>query len=150
MKKPKEKTFSLNHNFPPTKNEVYFSFIYVDIPEEKGLRDYFRDRLYTFYYMKKTGRQWENPQIFIDHGPYNKHANKLPVFVYGVDMTDPCTYFRVRIGAYSEEDLKRISVWISKIEVELNPETEKMYYRITFSYDVKRKPRNHGVRKNGK
>ena len=85
--------------------------------------------------------KWDYRELVVDYGHYkSKPSTKPPVFVYGIDMTDSNTYFRVRIGAYDQADLSRVRVYIKKI-AEVIDVDKRHYYRVHFGFDIKRKSR---------
>lgn len=129
------KKFSVNHNYPEKEYQIYTTFIYVDLPDE--LKEFYRDK--TMKFLRSKFLTWDFPELVVDYGHYkSKPANKPPVFIYGIDMTDSNTFYRVRIGAYNKEDLKRIRVYIKKI-TEVIDVDKRHYYRVHFGFDIKRK-----------
>ena len=138
--KNKPKRFSINHNYPAREYHIYTSFIYVDLPDE--LKEFYRDK--TMKFLSSKYFKWDYPELVVDYGHYkSKPSNKPPAFVYGIDMTDSNNFYRVRIGAYDKEDLKRVNVYIKKV-AEVIDVNKRHYYRVHFGFDIKHKSNKKG------
>ena len=138
--KNKPKMFSINHNYPAREYHIYTSFIYVDLPDE--LKEFYKEK--TMKFLSSKYFAWDYPELVVDYGHYkSKPSTKPPVFVYGIDMTDCNTYYRVRIGAYDQRDFSRVRVYIKKI-AEVIDVDKKHYYRVHFGFDIKRKSKPLG------